>query len=340
MNLKEVVFKLSESAALGSVNTASTVAQEIITEYTTPKKLSGLGFYAHLQGESDYTIMLEAHIDEVGMVVTNVSDDGFVTVAACGGIDIRNLPSCEVVIHSDPQIIGVFVSTPPHLAKGDKQPTDISEVKIDTGIKENAKNVIKVGDFVTFNTKPESLLGSKIMGKSFDDRLGCAVLLELIKRLSGKKLPVNLLFVFNDAEELGLRGAKTSSYKLNCNEAVCIDVTFGNAPNISADKTFKLGSGTLIGISPFLNRSATKKLQKIAGDNGVKYECEVMSAATGTNADVISVNKEGIPTALVSIPVRNMHTAVEVADLFDVEQTVSLLENYIMAGGIKDEENS
>ena len=336
MELKEVVFNLSNAAALGSVNTASVLAQEIISEYTTPKKLSGLGFYALLSGKSDYTIMLEAHIDEVGMVVTNVSDDGFLTVSACGGIDVRNLPSCEVVVHSKSEVKGVFISTPPHLAKGDTQYTDIKEVKIDTGLGKEAKNIVSVGDFVTFNTKAESLLGTKFVGKSLDDRIGCAVLLELAKRLSGKKLPVNVLFVFNDAEELGLRGARTSAFKLNFNEAVCIDATFGNAPNISNDKTFKLGEGVLIGISPFLDKEVTKKLQKVAKENGVLFGVEVMSSATGTNADVISVTKEGAKTALVSVPVRNMHTAVEVADLLDIEQTVSLLQNYVLAGGIKE----
>ncbi len=334
MELKEVVFNLSNAAALGSVNTASVLAQKIIAKYTTPKKLSGLGFYACLLGESNYTVMLEAHIDEVGMVVTNVSDDGFLTVSACGGIDARNLPACEVVIHSENEVKGVFTSVPPHLTKGDKQYSDISQIKIDTGLGEKTKDIVKPGDFVTFNTKAESLLGTKFVGKSLDDRIGCAVLLELAKRLSGKKLPVNVLFVFNDAEELGLRGAKTSAFKLEFNEAVCIDATFGNAPNISADKTFKLGDGVLIGVSPFLNKYATKKLQKVANENGVKYGIEVMSSATGTNADVISVNKEGVPTALLSVPVRNMHTACEVADLVDVDQAVSLLENYILAGGI------
>lgn len=336
MELKEVVFNLSNAAALGSVNTASMFAQEIITEYTTPKKLSGLGFYALLSGESNYTVMVEAHIDEVGMVVTNISDDGFLTVSSCGGIDARNLPACEVVVHSQNEVKGVFVSTPPHLEKGEKQCADISQIKIDTGLGEKVKDIVKAGDFVTFNTKCQSLLGTKLVGKSLDDRLGCAVLLELAKRLSGKKLPVNVLFVFNDAEELGLRGAKTSAFKLNFNEAVCIDATFGNAPNISADKTFKLGNGVLIGVSPFLNKTATKKLQKVAEENGVKYGIEVMPSATGTNADVISVNKEGVPTALLSIPVRNMHTACELADLTDIEQTVLLLENYILAGGIKE----
>ena len=333
MDIKSTLFALSEAVSLGCVSEASSKAQKILSEYMPTETHDNLTVIGTLKGESDYTLMLDAHIDEVGFVVTNVSDNGFLTVKNCGGIDLRTLPARSVVIHGKEKINGVFCSTPPHLSSGQIEYNDISALKIDTALGEKARELVSIGDFVSFSDKPCELLGGRVTGKAFDNRVGVTVLLCLAKRLSTKKLPFNVAFVLSDMEELGLRGAKTAAYKINPDEALVLDVTFGDAPDVSSADSCKLGGGAMIGVSPILSKEITDKHKAIAKEKGIAHDLEVMSSATGTNSDVVSLTRKGVKTGLVSIPLRNMHSSVEVVDIYDIKAAVDLLEEYILKGG-------
>ena len=331
MNIKETLFDLSNAVSLGNITEASSVAFKILSKYTSATQ-NGINVIGTIAGDSDYTLMLEAHIDEVGFIVTDVDNSGFLTVKNCGGIDLRMLPARTVTIHGKENVVGVFCATPPHLG-GPKEYDDISTLKVDTLLGEKAKDVISIGDFVTFNTKAMSLQNDRITGKSLDNRAGVVCLLELAKRLSGKKLPYNIVFALTDAEELGNRGAITSAFSVSPDEAIVLDVSFADAPDVSSDDCGKLGGGAMIGMSPVLDKSMSKKLVALAKENNLPYQTEVMGSRTGTNGDVISVSKSGVKTALVSIPLRNMHTDVEIIDINDVINVCDLLENYILKGG-------
>ena len=241
----------------------------------------------------------------------------------------------EVIIHGKKQISAVFSSTPPHLSKGEEKFNDISAMKIDTGIK-NASEIISVGDIVTFKNEFLELNKTRVCAKSIDDRAGCALLLLLAEKLKDKELNYNIIFLFSDGEELGLRGAKPASFALSPDMAIAIDVTFAQAPDVSEQQGGKLGQGAMIGISPVLDRNMTNSLIDIAKENQIAYQKEVCAKSTGTNADVISITKEGIPTALISLPIRNMHTDCEIIDTKDIESGVLLLEKYICEGGVKN----
>ena len=332
MNIKETLFELSNAVSIGNITAASDIAFDKLSQYAATKK-NGINVFGEIKGESNYTLMLEAHIDEIGFIVTDVDNAGFLTVKNCGGIDLRMLPSRTVVIHGKETITGVFCATPPHLG-GVKEYEDISALKIDTLLGDKAKDVISIGDFVTFNTKAVSLQGERITGKSLDNRAGVVCLLELAKRLSGKKLPCNVAFAFTDAEELGNRGAKTAAFEISPDEAIVLDVSFADAPDVSSDDCGKLGGGAMIGISPVLDKNISKKLIELAKQKELSYQTEVMGSRTGTNGDVISVNKNGVKTGLVSIPLRNMHSDVEIIDIKDIENVCDLLEMYILNGGI------
>lgn len=336
MNIKERLFKLSSVDAIGDISTASDLALEMLEEHIPCEKGKGLTFFGFLKGESDYTIMLDSHIDEVGMVVTHISDDGFLTVSNAGGIDIRILPSRRVKIHGKEDVIGVFSATPPHLAEGEVQYTDITKFKIDSALGNKAKDIISIGDKVTFCKESKELLNSKVAGASFDDRVGVAVLIETAIRLKDEKLPVNVVFSFTDGEELGLRGIRPATFKINPDEAVAVDVTFGKAPDVSESESGELGGGAMIGISPCLDCGISKKMISLAKEKGIPYQCEVMASTSGTNADMISVTREGIKASTLSIPLRNMHTDCEILDLKDLEHTVDLLCEYIRNGGVKN----
>lgn len=336
MNMKERLFALSKADSLGDISEASDLAFNMLIEHIPCERGKGLTFFGFLKGESDYTIMFDSHIDEIGMTVTNISDDGFLTVSNAGGIDIRALPSRRVKIHAKENVIGVFASTPPHLAKGEAQYTDIADLKIDTTLGKRAKEVISLGDFVTFIKEPTELLNDRVTGASFDDRAGVACLIETAIRLKDEKLPVNVVFSFTDGEELGLRGIRPAAFKINPDEAVAVDVTFGIAPDVKAEEAGELSKGALIGVSPCLDSTVSKKMISIAKEKGIPYQLEVMATTSGTNADMLSINREGVKSGTLSIPLRNMHTDCEILDLKDLEYTVELLCEYVRNGGVKN----
>ena len=336
MELKNSLFALSQLDAVGSVTDAGDKAYEILSKYTKTEKTNNLTVIGFLKGKTDYTIMLDAHIDQVAMVVTDIDDNGFLTVTNAGGIDIRALPSRPVTVHGKEKITAVFCSTPPHLASGEVEYKDISSIKIDTLLGEKAKEIISLGDYVTFGGNCFDLQNGLVAGRSFDDRAAVVCLLEVAKRLSQKELPCNVAFVLSDGEELGLRGIRTASFKVDPNEAIAVDVTFGDGADISGDECGKLGQGGMIGIAPCLDKTVCEKLIKTAQQNNISYQIEVMGAKTGTNADMISVNREGVKTSTLSIPIRNMHTEVETLDIKDLQSVCDLLEQYILSGGVKN----
>lgn len=330
MNIKETLFELSNAVDLGDITEASDKVYEILSQYTEAHQ-NGIEVVGKIKGEGDYTLMLEAHIDEVGFVVTDVDANGFLTVKNSGGIDLRMLPARTVTIHGKEKITGVFCATPPHLG-GPKEYDDISALKIDTLLGEKAKELISVGDFVTFDVKAEELQNDRITGKSLDNRASVVCLLALAERLQGTKLPYNIVFAFTDAEELGNRGAKTTTFDISPDEAVVLDVSFADAPDVPSNECGKLGGGAMIGMSPVLDKNISKRLVSIAKENNLSYQTEVMGRRTGTNGDVISISKSGVKTGLVSIPLRNMHTDCEIIDIKDIENVCDLLENYVLGG--------
>lgn len=334
-NIKNLLLELSQRVSVGSITDAADYAKGVLSEFCECEQ-KGNTVIGKMCGRSDYTLLLDAHIDEVAMIVTNIDENGFLTVAKCGGLDIRALPSRPVTVHGKEKITAVFCATPPHLTSKEQEFKDISEIKLDSMLGKKAKEIISVGDYVTYSTAPVTLKNNRVSGKSLDNRAGVACLLEVARRLSGKELPFNVVFLLSDSEELGLRGARTAAFKVDPDESVVIDVSFGDGPDISPDECGKLGEGAMVGIAPSLDSGVYKKLLSLAKENNIKYQTEVMSDTTGTNADVVSVTRCGVRTGLFSIPLRNMHTETEVVDIADMVSVCDILEEYILSGGVNN----
>ncbi len=332
----ELLKQLSDSVFIGHKRDALKIAEQMLGDFAERKNLFGGNEAFLIKGESEKTILLEAHIDEIGFTVTSVSDNGFLSVAAAGGFDLRALPATRVTVHGKEDIPAVFTSIPPHLSKDDAVFDDISKLYIDTGLGEKAKELISVGDFITYRQSAQKLLGTRVTGKSLDNRAGVATLLLVANLLRGKTLPVNVLILFCNQEELGTRGAVTSAFALGADEAICVDVSFGDFPGVSPAESGKLGNGPMLGNSPILDRALTSALKAAAEKLGISYTNEVMGGKTSTDADVVSISKEGIPTALVSIPLRNMHSSTEVVDTADIESAAKVIAEYILNGGQKN----
>ncbi len=278
-------------------------------------------------------ILLDAHLDQIGLIVTAIDEDGFIKFAKCGGADRRVLAAAEVTVHGKEDIFGVITSTPPHLAKPDEaaKALPFDEMAIDIGMtKEDAEKLVSLGDRVTFNGEYLPLLDNRISSPSVDDRAGVVAVLRCLEILEEKGVDANIGVVFSVQEETGGSGAQTAAFSVQPDEAIAVDVSFASAPGVSAEKYAALGKGAMIGYAPSLDYAMSKSLEEIAKKENIHYQLEVMGGKTGTNCDEIQVSGRGVKTALISVPLRNMHTACEVCDLEDIESTARLMAEYII----------
>jgi endoglucanase len=267
------------------------------------------------------TVMLAAHMDEVGLMVRHIEADGKIMFDTIGGIEAASLVGQRVGIG---KIRGVI--TVESMSKGssiDEVPS-MEELYIDTGLgrKELERKGVEPGSYVVFDQHSFSTLGSEkiISGKALDDRLGCHILIELAKKL--KKVKHEVYYVFTVQEEIGLYGAKVSAYNINPDWAIVIDVT-DEDPKIK-----KMGDGPCIMVKDaemLGNKCINGWLKNIAKKKKIPYQLDVSDVGT-TDALTISLTREAIPTAVLGPPIRNMHTATSIAHLDDINNTVKLLE--------------
>ena len=286
----------------------------------------------HANREDAPTLMLEAHLDEIGFLVTHIDDNGFVYTAPAGGIDKRVITAQPVIVFGDRPHYGVFCSTPPHLSK-DGGLLDVSKCGIDIGLSgEEAKKAIPLGSRVSYAPHFTELNEHVVSAKALDDRAGIAAILHCLRQVEGKQ-NVNIAVAFCVQEELGCRGVTPAANRLKPTAAIVTDVSFALTPDADPRKCGKLGKGVMIGISPILNTPMTDRLFELAKANEIPYQYEVMGGSTGTDADRVTVSLMGVPTALLSIPQRYMHTPVETVDVRDVATVGDLMAAYITEGG-------
>ncbi|MBR5561929.1 MAG: M20/M25/M40 family metallo-hydrolase [Clostridia bacterium] len=328
----------SAKGVSGAENKAAQVASELLSKYMSVK-IDPLGSVTGTMGEGDTHILLDAHLDQIGLIVTAVDEDGFLKVAKCGGADIRVLAAAEVTVHGKEDIFGIITSTPPHLSKPEdsNKAKGFDEIAVDIGMKrEDALKIVSPGDRITFNGSFSKLLGSRVASPSIDDRAGVAAILRCLEMLEGKELNCRISVLFSVQEETGGSGAQTGAFSADADEAIAVDVSFATAPGISSEKYASLGGGTMIGFGPSLDYDMSRRLSEIAEKKNIPNQSEVMGGKTGTNCDEIQISGKGVKTALLSIPLRNMHTAVEVCDLEDIENTAKLMAEYIIERGCSD----
>lgn len=276
-------------------------------------------------------ILIEAHIDEIGLLVSGIEENGFISFVNVGGVDPRTLPSAEVIVHGRRDVKGIIGAKPPHLqsaGEGSKS-AKICDMVIDTGLsKEEVEGVISIGDSITLPQSFGELLGGKYSGKSIDDRAGVAVLAQVLKSLEKINIDVDVYAVSAVREEVGGYGAMTATYAINPDIAVAIDVCHGVTPDNSYS-AYDLGSGCVVTCGPNIHPKIFERLMDTAKKYNIKTEIDVDGGNTGTDAWAIQVVRCGVPTGLLSIPLKYMHTSVETADLADIKATADLLTFFI-----------
>ena len=287
---------------------------------------------AKIGDTSKYNIMLDAHLDEIGFVVTYIDDNGFLKVSQCGGMDYRVVQDTRFKVLCDSgEITAVACCLPPHLADGgeDKAPSADS-IYLDTGLPANkVKELVSLGDMVAYDVTPSMLLNNRFACCSTDNRASCALLLRVAELIKENSVNTGVTFAFTSQEETFGKGAMTVAYSVYPDEAISVDVSFARQSGVSESESGELGKGGMICISPVLSRKMSDKLIAIAKDKNIPYQLEVVGGLTGTNGDKISVCRDGIPTSVVSIPQRNMHTGAEIVSIDDIESIATLLYEYI-----------
>ena len=278
--------------------------------------------------ENARTVLLDAHLDQIGFVVTEVLDGGFLRFAPVGGIDPRMLLGGEVDILTGEPLYGVISCTPPHLLKPGEEDkaVPIHEMLIDTGLLD-AKTRVKVGTPIVFRQKMLQLSGDSITGKCLDDRAGIVSILHALEKLKNVALAVDLAVLISVQEETSSLGAIAGGYALRPDYAIAVDVTHAKSPD--APDEFEYGGGVAIGLGPNLNTALSKALIRTAKAEGMDYQLEVMEGFTGTNAWDLQIAGTGAATALLSIPLRYMHTPIETIKLSDLESVGDLIYHFL-----------
>lgn len=338
MDISSTLKRLTNACGVsGNESAASAAALELLKEYIPEAKTDCFGNVTGIlkSGKPNAKLlMLDAHIDEIGMVVTYITDGGFIKAGACGGLDMRVLAAQSVTVHGKSKVKGVVSTLPPHVCSDHTHVPEISEISIDIGMtREQAEKVISLGDMITVNSDFNELCGDKVTAPSIDDRSGVCAILAALNMMQDKKLRYDIAVCFSAQEETGERGVKAAAFRLAPDEAIAVDVSFGRTPDSKAHETAKLGSGVMIGRSAVLNAAMSQKLIGIAAENEIPYTVEVMPSSTGTNADAIAVSRSGVKCCTLSIPLRYMHTPIETVAISDIESTARLICAYCTDGG-------
>ncbi len=330
---KDFLFEICNKPFVsGFENVNSEILNSYFSEYTDSSEKDALHSYIFKKnGEGKRSIMIAAHIDEIGLIVTQILDNGFLKFSTVGGINPASLIGQEVVIYGKEEIRGAIGIKPPHITPPEemKKATKIADLFIDTGLsKEDTEKIVSIGNVITVYREAISLENNMVTCKALDNKAGVATMYKAAQELSKLKHTSDVYFTATSQEEVGLKGAKTSSYKIDPDLAIVLDVGFGNTPEMPPD-ILKLGKGPGICIGANFNPKLTKKLREIAKEYNFNVQIEVAPGRSGTDSAAIQINRKGVPCVLLSIPLRYMHTSVEVISMNDVETTGALIARFI-----------
>jgi tetrahedral aminopeptidase len=305
----------------------SDVWRPIVDELSTSRLGSLHGVSFGVDPQPRHRLMVSAHIDAVGLMVTG-NVDGLLRITEIGGIDARVLPGQAVIVHGRQDLPAIVIQPPVGLLPPDfsNRPVAMEYLWVDTGLlPSQVAELVKVGDPVSYAQPPLELTGDTLCGHSLDNRASLAALTLCLDELHSRPHGWDVWAVASAQEETGVRGALTSSFQLRPDMAVAIDVTFAKGPGSTDYDTFPLGKGVTLGWGPNVHPALFKKIEEIAKQLEIPYATEVIPRYSGTDAEGIQVTAEGIPTVVIYIPLRYMHTPVEVVSLKDIRRAGRLL---------------
>ena len=284
-------------------------------------------------------IMLAGHCDEIGFMVKYIDENGFIYFSSIGGVDDHIVPGQRVKIHTrSGPILGAVGKKPIHVLEQEekKKVVKLHEQWIDIGAtsREEVAKLVKIGDPITFAPGIEKLQGSIVIARGLDDKMGVFVVCEVLKSLASTSFSAALFVTSTVQEEIGLRGARTASYSINPDVGIAVDADSAtDFPQMDKRKggEIKVDRGPVLAKGPNINPVVAEKLIEVAERENIPYQLSGESRATPTDANVIQISRAGVAAALVSVPVRYLHTPVEIISLNDMENAIKLLTQFILS---------
>ncbi len=343
-SFKELSEILSVESECGNERAFAEMMAEKLLEFTDKENIEIdrlNNVIAYIGDRSKPTVMLSAHQDELSLIVTNIEDNGFLRVLNIGGTDRRTLLSGEGMLKVKAEnekgyelLPVIFCNTPPHLltaGSANKIP-EYKELFVDTGLPaEVVKQKVRPSDRIYIQAPITELINNRIAAKALDNKICVYAIMTALKKLKmaikHNELDVCIAILFASQEEVGSRGACVGTYNINPDEAIILDVTFAKQPGVS--DSAEMGKGAVIEYSTIFDKQLTNKIKKAADSKKLQYQLWAEGVNLGTDADMVQTMRCGVKTTLVSVPIRNMHTPVEVADLSDVESAADIVAAYI-----------
>lgn len=271
-------------------------------------------------------VLLDAHLDEIGLIVTG-AEEGYLRFRTIGGVDPRMLPGREVQILTQPPMAGI-VSVPTAQQDDESKAVPIPELVVDAGLtQEEAERLI--GTPMVYRSSCFPLGEDQVCGKAMDDRSCFAALLRCMELLKDKALDVDVYVMGSTREEVSGVGAAVGTWAVQPDCCVAVDVTHGRTPDGPAEKTFVLGNGPAVGVGPNMTRWMSRRLLDRAQARKIPVQQEIMAGHTGTNGWEMQISREGVATAVLSVPLKYMHSPIEVLSLTDLENTAALLAAFV-----------
>lgn len=342
---RKFLFKLLESQSpTGFEMPGQRVWAEWIGQHAAEVACDAYGSaWATLPGESERIVMLTAHADEIGYMIKHVDDKGFIRLERIGGSDVATARGRRLTILGDKgPVSGIIGNVAIHLRRDDsdkeKAPA-VHELWVDIGASsasEVAALGLRVGHPAVYQDGPLELANRRLVGRALDNRIGGYIIAQALKRVaeSGKKPAFTLVCLNTVQEEIGGHGAMMATYRLRPEICICIDVTHAtDTPGLDPAKhgCVKLGGGPSLSHGTANHPHVVKRLIEVADRGNTPVQHEASSRFTGTDTDKIFHSRAGVPSALVSLPLRYMHSVVETADLGDVEQAIGLLADFVLS---------
>jgi len=303
----------------------------LVDELTITPLLSLHGLRKTAAKEKRPTLMIAAHMDAIGLMVKKV-ERGFLSITTVGGIDPRILPGQLVTVHGKKELPGLVQLMPDRLVNNQtssKAPSK-DQLFVDTGLSEKElAGLVKPGDLVSFAQPPFELTGGYIAGHSLDNRASVAALTICLEEIRNYNLDCNVVAAATSQEEVFAVGAATSAFSVRPDLAFAVDVTFAKGPGSTDYRTFPLGEGPAIGLGANNHPALTKKMTAIAEELDIPYFIEAMPTSSGTDGMAMQITANGIPTQVLGMSLRYMHTSVEMASLKDIARVGRLLARFI-----------
>lgn len=331
----EFLKKLVETPSPSGFETAvQKVIKERMQKITNDISIDVMGnLIAVLNKKGSPKVMLTAHCDEVGFMVKYISDEGYIYFTMIGGTDPHLIPGRRVHIHTDKgKVLGVIGKSPIHLIDKEeiKKVLKVEDMWIDIGAKnkKEAEKIVEIGDPITFTYELEILRDGLLISKAFDDKMGAYLVVEIMDVLKNKKLASSLYGVITVQEEVGLRGAVPSTFSVEPDIGICIEVIWAtDHPGVDKKKIgeYKIGAGPVISRGANINPKLFEMLVDTAKKEKIPYQIYGEPGRTGTDARVMQLSGKGVATALISVPLRYMHTPIELLSIKDLDNTAKLI---------------